>query len=422
MIKLCEKKRIPKAFPRVLPNDPTRIVCSISELVSSSNAYCFALALMAFSDILPRLICIQSVHLLFEAISLAGDAGLLLLIIRIIVVVRPERRSVIFFSILLAVFGMGYISTGNSALVKALILLVASSDVELWKVTRTCRIAFCLGLTIGVISWMVGVFAGQPLDGFAGFDHKNQFALALFVIVALWFVERMTYRKEILAVEWGAVSAVILATALIVQSKTAAACMALLAVLCLALRTEAFEVILRSTAGQLLAKAFQGICLIFSVGTAVALPAQPVVQALDKIMTNRIWLNWYALQNHTLSLFGNNVNLNEGTGTAFNFVLQTGNNAVTVDNTYILSLFILGVLPTIAFAVLFAWVMSQFFKDERYVVICTALVLCLYGLMEAQMVDIFNNFIIILPLTTVHIPAHFKERRTKLRERSCTHE
>lgn len=408
MVKLCDKKHIREVFLGALPYSLTRGLGSIKGWAKSSSAYCLALALMVFSDVLSRLTYIQSVDLLREAIGLASDAGLLLLIVRAIAVVRPERGLVMLSGTLLAIFGIGYISTGNSALVKALILLIASYDVELRTVTRTCLAAFCFGVTIGVISWSISVLAGQPMDGFAGFDHKNQLALALFVIVALWFVERMTYRNEIQIAEWGIVAFVILATAIVVQSKTAATCMTLFAVLCLTLRTKVFRVVLKSTVGLFLAKGFQGICLLFSVGTAVALPMQPVVQAIDRIMTNRIWLNWYALQNHTLSLFGSNVNLNEGTGAAYNFVLQTGNNAVTVDNTYILSLFILGILPTIAFAVLFSWAISQFFKDGRYVVICAALVLCLYGLMEAQMVDVFNNFIFILPLTAVHIPAHFK--------------
>ena len=419
---MCNKEHLQSPLLRAIPSGLSQPLCLLGELFGSSSAYCFALALMVLSDVLSRLLFVKSNSFLLRTNDLVGDVGFLLMVLRIIAVVRFERRRCLLFGSLLVTFGVGYVSTGNSALVKALVLLIASNDIELWKVTRICCVTYCLGVAIGLASWVASAFLGQQLVGFGGFDHKNQFALALFLIIALWLVERATYRKAFRIGEWSVVAAIILVTALIVQSKTATVCMIVFVAMCLALRRGAFTAILDSTAGRIFVKAFQGLCLLFSVGSALLLPLQPVVQVLDRIMTNRIWLNWYALQNHALALFGSNVNLNEGTGKAFNFVLQTGNNAITVDNTYILSLYILGVLPTIALTVLFAWVMNQFYKNGRYIVICAALVLCLYGLMEAQMIDVFNNYIFILPLTTVHTPAHFKGWSMRPAEGDCTRE
>lgn len=73
-----------------------------------------------------------------------------------------------------------------------------------------------------------------------------------------------------------------------------------------------------------------------------------IVNRLDLLLSNRIFLNWYAINHHGMRLFGQIVNLTEGSGTAFNEIRGIWNSLITVDNSYTLHLY-----PSESFRLLF---------------------------------------------------------------------
>lgn len=87
-------------------------------------------------------------------------------------------------------------------------------------------------------------------------------------------------------------------------------------------------------------------------------------------MTNRIFLNWYILSKNRITLFGQNVQLHY-TG-IHNEIINQWNISTTVDGTYIVMLFLLGLIPTIFFDWIHffshkgGYTKTAFFSQQRY--------------------------------------------------------
>ena len=58
-----------------------------------------------------------------------------------------------------------------------------------------------------------------------------------------------------------------------------------------------------------------------------------------------------------------------------------------------MSLLVMGIIPTIIFAIGYVILMRKALREKNYVVVAVALALVLYGFFETQLLEIYNNFV-----------------------------
>ena len=114
-------------------------------------------------------------------------------------------------------------------------------------------------------------------------------------------------------------------------------------------------------------------------------------QFVDKILTNRIFLNWFLLSKNSLTLWGQNVQLNY-TG-IHNPIRDTWNITTTVDNGYIFSIVVMGIIPTILFAIGYMKIIDIAWKEKNLKTLTIAVIIALYGITEIKTINIFFNFV-----------------------------
>ena len=114
-------------------------------------------------------------------------------------------------------------------------------------------------------------------------------------------------------------------------------------------------------------------------------------QFVDKIMTNRVFLNWFILSKNTLTFWGQNIQLRY-TG-VHNPVRNTWNITTTVDSAYMLALLVMGIIPTILFIVGYIKTIEIAYRFQKIDVIVIAVIFALYGMSEVKTLSIYFNFV-----------------------------
>lgn len=289
-----------------------------------------------------------------------------------------------------AVLLVGYLKSRQAAYFRGLLLLVAAKDVPYKRIIRTCKTAFSGTFCLTVLLWLVGISdsgVGRRGKIALGYVHPNIAAQIVVILVLLWLAEKGTQvrHRHYLLVE--------LAAGLllwITGSKTAVIVLVLVPLLvevCRFLtRHPRHTGVLRG-----LVMASQLLVMAFTYLSARLLPRSGLLQQLDLFFTNRIFLNYYLLDKFGLSLLGSNV-LPYFSGTAYNIIRHT-NAAITCDNTYALSLMVLGVIPTLLVAGGYVAVIRKALRNRDFMVLATALALTAYAFCECQLTEIYNYFI-----------------------------
>ena len=137
----------------------------------------------------------------------------------------------------------------------------------------------------------------------------------------------------------------------------------------------------------------QMLILVFTYISAKLLPVSSLLKKLDLLLTNRLILNYYLLNKYPLKMFGQNVLLQDNSGTVYNNIQNVWNVVITCDSTYIESLIIMGIIPTALFLVGYILVVKKAIRNKNYIIVSTAIILALYAFCESQMIEIYNNFV-----------------------------
>ena len=66
---------------------------------------------------------------------------------------------------------------------------------------------------------------------------------------------------------------------------------------------------------------------------------------------------------------------------------------ITCDCTYTISLIIMGIIPTMLFAIAYIYLVKKAIASKDYIVIAIAVMLAMYAFCESQLVEIYNNFV-----------------------------
>lgn len=305
---------------------------------------------------------------------------------------KYKIKQLILFTGLGAVLLVGYLKSGQAAYFRGLLLILAAKDVPFKRILHTCRMAVTSVFVLALGLWIIGLSdAGVLRRGFVafGYVHPNIVAQVLMIIILLWITEKgeSLKRKHYIVIECFAVLIYLLS-----GSKTATAVLTIAPVIMIVTK----KLMSRNHYAKLpvfLIEISQLLVLGFTYVTAILLPQSSILKALDLFFTNRLFLNYYLLNKNGMKLFGQNVVLADHSGTVYNNIQDIWNVAITCDNSYLLSLLVMGLVPTAIFLFGYVILIKRAVRERNYVIISSALILAVYAFCESQMIELYNNFV-----------------------------
>ena len=273
------------------------------------------------------------------------------------------NRQLLIFAIIGVLLLYGYIKSGQAAYFRAFLLIIAAKNISFKKIVRICRYAITSTFLFTVLLWICRISdggIGRRGKLSFGYGHPNITAQTVMIIMLLYLAERGNNAKT---KDYILFETIAVAVMLLTGSKTAMIIIALTPI------TISF----------------------FKWYLAKMLPYSYLLKKLDLLLTNRLFLNYYQFNKYSLSLFGKNVSLYE-TGQVYNEI-QNFWATITCDCTYTISLIIMGIIPTMLFAIAYIYLVKKAIASKDYIVIAIAVMLAMYAFCESQLVEIYNNFV-----------------------------
>lgn len=299
------------------------------------------------------------------------------------------NRQLLIFAIIGVLLLYGYIKSGQAAYFRAFLLIIATKNISFKKIVRICRYAITSTFLFTVLLWICRISdggIGRRGKLSFGYGHPNITAQTVMIIMLLYLAERGNNAKT---KDYILFETIAVAVMLLTGSKTAMIIIALTPI-----TISFFKWYLakkKLMIGNLIIECSQISIIVFTWLSAKMLPYSYLLKKLDLLLTNRLFLNYYQFNKYSLSLFGKNVSLYE-TGQVYNEI-QNFWATITCDCTYTISLIIMGIIPTMLFAIAYIYLVKKAIASKDYIVIAIAVMLAMYAFCESQLVEIYNNFV-----------------------------
>lgn len=299
------------------------------------------------------------------------------------------NKQLLIFAFIGILLFYGYIESGQAAYFRAFLLIIAAKNISFKKIVRICRYAITSTFLFTVLLWICRISdggIGRRGKLSFGYGHPNITAQTVMIIMLLYLAERGNNAKT---KDYILFEAIAVAVMLLTGSKTAMIIIALTPI-----TISFFKWYLakkKLMIGNLIIECSQISIIVFTWLSAKMLPYSYLLKKLDLLLTNRLFLNYYQFNKYSLSLFGKNVSLYE-TGQVYNEI-QNFWATITCDCTYTISLIIMGIIPTMLFAIAYIYLVKKAIASKDYIVIAIAVMLAMYAFCESQLVEIYNNFV-----------------------------
>ena len=287
---------------------------------------------------------------------------------------------------------IGYIVSGQAAYFKGFLLIIASKNIPYRKILNVCRKALTFVLGLGVFLFVIGISnSGLSRRGVSGlgFGHPNVTAQLLMIIILLWVSEKAGKLKPIhyIGIELSG-----LITFLLTDSKTST-----IVIFSIPFVMVFSEKIMSRTwyskVPKFLMTYSQLLVMLFTYLSARFLETSSILKTLDLVFTNRLFLDYYALNKFGIKLFGQNVTLSDNSGTIYNNIHGWYNWSVTCDCSYMATLLVMGFIPTVIILIGYILLMKKAIKRHNYMIMSVALLLAIYSFCESQMLEVYSSFV-----------------------------
>ncbi|WP_278340535.1 hypothetical protein [Lactobacillus acetotolerans] len=289
---------------------------------------------------------------------------------------------------------IGYFDSKMAGFLRAFLLILAAKNFELKKILKSCRYALIITVIISVILFLFGISVGSVRRNFIswGFVHPNVAGQVMMLVVLLWVSENEDIKKIDTMLFWGAV---------IIGAFTGARTPAILLIaLILMLPILKYVVSKQNFVADILCY-LNPFLLWLTYYTANKLDVSQFAQLMDKILVNRIFLNYFALNRWGIKLFGQDISLTT-TGTVYNNIRNVyWTTGTTVDSTYMTSLLVMGLLSTVIWSISYIFTMKKMKENKNYLLLGVAIILCFEAFTETGMIEIYNNFVLFYLTATV---------------------
>lgn len=325
---------------------------------------------------------------------------------------KYSPRLLLVFGIFALAFLYGYIQSGMSAFMTAWFLIFALKEYDFRKIIADIHFSISIILLFTLFFGLLSIsdINSQLQSGFhMGMDHKNTLGCYIFEYYITGIFAKKSERHFILITELTA-----LFVLLFTRCKTAAGLLfvfpLILWLVHLTLHAKHYKFFV------FLIELFAPILLVFTYVTAILFPISPSVQAMNRVLTNRIFLNWFILSKNRVTLFGQSIQLHY-TG-IHNEIINQWNISTTVDGTYIIMLLLLGLIPTIAFLIGYIALIHKGGIHKDSLLLATTILLATYAFMETRFTSIFFNFVFFYLTASAPETTKFVTRRIKFRIRA----
>ena len=313
-------------------------------------------------------------------------------LIYIIVQKEYSLKELMVFLVVGILLLIGYIVSGQAAYFKGFLLIIASKNIPYRKILNVCRKALTFVLGLGVFLFVIGISnSGLSRRGVSGlgFGHPNVTAQLLMIIILLWVSEKAGKLKPIhyIGIELSG-----LITFLLTDSKTST-----IVIFSIPFVMVFSEKIMSRTwyskVPKFLMTYSQLLVMLFTYLSARFLETSSILKTLDLVFTNRLFLNYYALNKFGIKLFGQNVTLSDNSGTIYNNIHGWYNWSVTCDCSYMATLLVMGFIPTVIILIGYILLMKKAIKRHNYMIMSVALLLAIYSFCESKMLEVYSSFV-----------------------------
>ena len=287
---------------------------------------------------------------------------------------------------------IGYVVSGQAAYFKGFLLIIASKNIPYRKILNVCRKALTFVLGLGIFLFLIGISnSGISRRGASGlgFGHPNVTAQLIMIIILLWTSEKAGKLKPIhyIGIELGG-----LITFLLTDSKTSTIVI-LLIPLVMVFSEKIMSRTWYSKVPKFLMTYSQLLVILFTYLSARFLETSNMLKTLDLFFTNRLFLNYYVLNKFGIKLFGQNVTLRDNSGSIYNNIHGWYNWSVTCDCSYMVTLLVMGLIPTVIILIGYILLMKKAIKRHNYMIMSVALLLAIYSFCESQMLEVYSSFV-----------------------------
>lgn len=313
-------------------------------------------------------------------------------LIYIIVQKKYSLKELIAFLVIGILLLVGYVISGQAAYFKGFLLIIASKNIPYRRILNVCRKALTFVLGLGIFLFLTGISnSGISRRGASGlgFGHPNVTAQLIMIIILLWVSEKAGKLKPVhyIGIELGG-----LITFLLTDSKTSTIVI-LLIPLVMVFSEKIMSRTWYSKVPKFLMTYSQLLVMLFTYLSARFLETSNMLKTLDLVFTNRLFLNYYVLNKFGIKLFGQNVTLSDNSGTIYNNIHGWYNWSVTCDCSYMVTLLVMGLIPTVIILIGYILLMKKAIKRHNYMIMSVALLLAIYSFCESQMLEVYSSFV-----------------------------
>lgn len=313
-------------------------------------------------------------------------------LIYIIVQKKYSLKELMAFLVIGILLLVGYVISGQAAYFKGFLLIIASKNIPYRRILNVCRKALTFILGLGIFLFLTGISnSGISRRGASGlgFGHPNVIAQLIMIIILLWVSEKAGKLKPVhyIGIELGG-----LITFLLTDSKTSTIVI-LLIPLVMVFSEKIMSRTWYSKVPKFLMTYSQLLVMLFTYLSARFLETSNMLKTLDLVFTNRLFLNYYVLNKFGIKLFGQNVTLSDNSGTIYNNIHGWYNWSVTCDCSYMVTLLVMGLIPTVIILIGYILLMKKAIKRHNYMIMSVALLLAIYSFCESQMLEVYSSFV-----------------------------
>lgn len=287
------------------------------------------------------------------------------------------------------------LGSGDFALFKLVIVIIAAKDVDFHKFVKVFAIIKGTAVVLTLLFWRIGIlgtlYYQDDKVGYYntyGFCHRNVLGANVAILCLAWFYLKYRRLKIQDVIVWSAVAAVFYRLA---ASRTSLLIMMLTIVGVYLFQKKEQLIMNYPKTRKILLWGFVSIVFLCILCTIFYVRYNFFWEIIDKIFTKRIRFAHYCFKEYGLSLFGHRI--------PFVSSIQAQNGDIDkliLDNAYMRALLYYGIIPGVFYLFSYFKALEMSFLKKDCALVVSLVIFAVYGLSERYMLDVCYQFPLIV--------------------------